>query len=583
MTIRKKIALVVMIVILLSGFGITIIWNQTSKKLTETYLKQTSKSTMNDAYDAFNYILRDTTYMATIISLNENDIIEPVEILSRENLKVNRQWNQTYLNNSRIIKSFINDLYGSKYYIVGISIIVNEDCRITTTSNIPDAAIVYTQIGKLDHEKLKQNVVMMDPIYVEGGKSTLASGYVVPAVRGILDARRNIIGYTVLYFDYGIIESMFAQNLPEGSLFQVVNENDRLIFSNCGEIDLEKQIEGKRYVYNAYLADEVGWNFVMATPSEYYISEINKTNVATWSMIAVILIASVFISVIFVSNMTKEIGRLCENMDEISKGNFDCTYEVKGNDEISRMGNTFNHMAKRIKELLNQVAEKERQKREVEMLFLQAQINPHFISNVLNNIVWMAKIQHAENMIPLINALNSLLQEAMHAKNDMIMLKDELEYVKNYLTIIEYSGSYDFDIKWEIGSDTYTLLVPRFILQPIIENAIQHGLPNDLSRQGKITIRAYREKDLLKLEVEDNGQGISEGIRTEILKKNKKNRKDGKRFNGIGVPNVNERIQLSCGAEYGLHYESETGEYTKAVYQLPVLEEIRKQGNTNEN
>lgn len=296
-----------------------------------------------------------------------------------------------------------------------------------------------------------------------------------------------------------------------------------------------------------------------------------------------ILIASVFISVIFVSNMTKEIGRLCENMDEISKGNFDCTYEVKGNDEISRMGNTFNHMAKRIKELLNQVAEKERQKREVEMLFLQAQINPHFISNVLNNIVWMAKIQHAENMIPLINALNSLLQEAMHAKNDMIMLKDELEYVKNYLTIIEYSGSYDFDIKWEIGSDTYTLLVPRFILQPIIENAIQHGLPNDLSRQGKITIRAYREKDLLKLEVEDNGQGISEGIRTEILKKNKKNRKDGKRFNGIGVPNVNERIQLSCGAEYGLHYESETGEYTKAVYQLPVLEEIRKQGNTNEN
>lgn len=583
MTIRKKIAMVVMLLILLSGFGITIIWNQTSKELTETYLKQTSKSTMNDAYNAFNYILRDTTYMATIISLNENDIIEPVEILGRENLKVNRQWNQTYLDNSRIIKSFINDLYGSKYYIVGISIIVNEDCRITTTSNIPDAATVYRQIGQLDQEKLKQNVVMMDPIYVEGGKSTLASGYVIPAVRGILDARRNVIGYTVLYFDYGIIESMFAKNLPEGSLFQVVNENDRLIFSNCGEIDLEKQMEGERYVYNVYLADEVGWNFVMATPSEYYISEINKTNVATWSMIVVILIASVFISVIFVSNMTKEIGRLCENMDEISKGNFDCVYEVKGNDEISRMGNTFNHMTKRIKELLNQVAEKERQKREVEMLFLQAQINPHFISNVLNNIVWMAKIQHAENMIPLINALNSLLQDAMHAKNDMITLKDELEYVKNYLTIIEYSGSYDFEIKWEIGADTYTLLVPRFILQPIIENAIQHGLPNDLSRQGKITIRAYQEEDLLKLEVEDNGQGISERIKTEILKKNKKDRKDGKRFNGIGVPNVNERIQLSCGAEYGLHYESETGEYTRAVYQLPVLEEIGKPGNTNEN
>lgn len=581
MTIRKKIVIVVMIVILLSGFGITIIWNQTSKELTETYLKQTSKSTMNDAYNAFNYILRDTTYMATIISLNENDIIEPVEILGKENLKVNRQWNQTYLDNRRIIKSFINDLYGSKYYIVGISIIVNEDCRITTTSNIPDATTIYTQIGQLDQEKLRQNVLMMDPVYVEGGKSTLASGYVIPAVRGILDARRNIIGYTVLYFDYGIIESMFAQNLPEGSLFQVVNENDRLIFSNCGETDLEKQIEGKRYIYNTYLADEVGWDFVMATPSEYYISEINKTNVTTWSMIVVILIAAVSVSIILVSNMTKEIGRLCESMDEIAKGNFNCIYKVKGNDEIGRMGNTFNHMANRIKELLNQVAEKEKQKREVEMLFLQAQINPHFISNVLNNIVWMAKIQHAESMIPLINALNSLLQDAMHAKNDMITLKDELEYVKNYLTIIEYSGSYDFEMQWEIGVNTYTLLVPRFILQPIIENAIQHGLPNDLSKQGKITVRAYREKDLLKLEVEDNGQGISERVRIEILKKNSK--KDEKRFNGIGVPNVNERIRLLCGAGYGLRYESEIGEYTRAVYQLPVLEEIREPEDTNEN
>lgn len=580
MTLRKKIVIVLMVVILLSGFGITLIWSRTSRQLTETYLKQTSESAMRDAYDAFNYILKDTTYMATIISLNEKDIIEPVETLSKGNLKVNGQWNMTYLKNSRIIKSFINDLYGSKYYIVGISIIVNEECKVTTTSNIPNSDIVYGQIRQLDQELLKMNVVMMDPVYVEGGKSTLASGYVIPAVRGILDAKRNIIGYTVLYFDYGVIESMFAENLPEGSLFQVINENNYLIFSNCGEEELKEQIKGKNYVYNTYLTDEVGWDFVMAIPSEYYISEINRTTVFTWGIIIVILIMAIFISIFWVSKMTKEIGILCDSMDKVAKGNFECTYVVKGTDEIGRMGDTFNHMVKRIKELLNRITEQEKQKREVEMLFLQAQINPHFISNVLNNIVWMAKIQHADNMIPLINSLNSLLQRAMHEKNDMVTLRNELEYVQNYLTIIEYSGSYDFETKWEIEEDTYDLLVPRFILQPIIENAIYHGLPGELSKRGKVTIRAYRHKEILRLEIEDNGHGISDEEKTEILKKDQKGRK---RFNGIGIPNVNERIQLLCGAEFGLHYESELGKYTKAVYQLPLLEERRELGDINEN
>lgn len=493
---------------------------------------------------------------------------------------MNGQWNMTYLKNSRIIKSFINDLYGSKYYIVGISIIVNEECKVTTTSNIPNSDIVYGQIRQLDQELLKMNVVMMDPVYVEGGKSTLASGYVIPAVRGILDAKRNIIGYTVLYFDYGVIESMFAENLPEGSLFQVINENNYLIFSNCGEEELKEQIKGKNYVYNTYLTDEVGWDFVMAIPSEYYISEINRTTVFTWGIIIVILIMAIFISIFWVSKMTKEIGILCDSMDKVAKGNFECTYVVKGTDEIGRMGDTFNHMVKRIKELLNRITEQEKQKREVEMLFLQAQINPHFISNVLNNIVWMAKIQHADNMIPLINSLNSLLQRAMHEKNDMVTLRNELEYVQNYLTIIEYSGSYDFETKWEIEEDTYDLLVPRFILQPIIENAIYHGLPGELSKRGKVTIRAYRHKEILRLEIEDNGHGISDEEKTEILKKDQKGRK---RFNGIGIPNVNERIQLLCGAEFGLHYESELGKYTKAVYQLPLLEERRELGDINEN
>lgn len=568
MTIRNRILLVVLSVILLTGFGITAIWNNASKQWTERYLNEISRSTMNDAYDAFRYILTDTSYMATMISLNKNDIIQPVELLSRGDLKENGQWNQVYLDNSRIIKSFISGQYGAKYYIVGINILVGADCRITTTSVVLNDTTLAKKISQVDQEQLKRTVVMLDPVYVEGGKSTMSSDYVVPAVRGILDSRRNIIGYTILYFDYGIIESMFAENLPDGSLFQVTNQNGRPVFSNCGEIRLEEQIRGQEYVYNTYMSEDVGWEFAMATPSEYYIASISQTTMFTWMVIVLIFLAAAVVSAVILTGLTREITRLRERMEEVAGGNLNCAYTVRGQDEIGRMGHTFNHMVGRIRELMNQVAEKEQQKRKVEMLFLQAQINPHFISNVLNNVVWMAKIQHADNIVPVINALNSLLQNAMHESSDLISLTGELDYVKHYLTVIEYSGSYDFELKWEIEECTGSLLIPRFILQPILENAVQHGLPDDLSKQGRIIIRAWKEPEILMLEVEDNGSGMTPEEMETVLKKKEPDRGT---FNGIGIPNVNERIHLLFGADYGLHYESRLKAYTKAIYRLPVV------------
>lgn len=569
MTIRNKILLVVLSVILLTGFGVTAIWNDASRKWTDRYLNEISRSTMNDAYHAFDYILTDTSYMATMISLNKKDIIQPVEILNRSDLKVGSQWNQTYLDNSRIIRSFINMQYGSKYYIVGINILAGEDCRISTTSVVLSDTTLWDRIHEADQEQMKRTVVMLDPVYVEGGKSTMSSDYVVPVVRGILDSRRNIVGYTVLYFDYGVIESMFAKNLPEGSFFQVTNKNGCPIFSNCGEVRLEEQIRGGEYVYNTYMAADVGWEFAMATPSEYYIASIRQTTMFTWLVTFLIFLLAAVLSAVILSSMTREITKLRESMEEVAGGNLNCVYQVQKEDKIGRMGHTFNHMLGRIRELMNQVAEKERQKRKMEMQFLQAQINPHFISNALNNVVWMAKIQHADSIVPVINALNSLLQNAMHESSDRITLAGELNYVEHYLKVIEYSGSYDFEIRWEIEEGIKELLIPRFILQPILENAVQHGLPGDLSRQGCIVVRAYREQKILVLEVEDNGPGMTEKETEEIMR-----RKEPQRgmFNGIGIPNVNERIRLLCGEDYGLHYESRQNVYTKAVYRLPVVE-----------
>lgn len=569
MKIRNKILIVVLIVLLSSGFLINAAWYGSARKMTDRYLSDTSKSAMQDAYQAFEYLLVDTSYMATMISLNENNIVKPVQNLKEKVIKTpGGQWNQEYLKNKRTISDFIASMNGYKYYIVGITVVVDSDCVFSTSYLMQDHTEIYQDILNLDQEQLKTNMIMMDPIHVEGGKSTLSSDYVVPAVRAVLDKKRQPIGYVVLYFDYGVIEKMFASNLPEGSHFQVLNQNQMLIFSNCGEDILDAENPEKGYVYNTFTADNIDWKFTIATPSDYYLKDINHTIYMTIMMMFFVVLLAVILAAVVVSRMTVEISNLRNTMHLVSKGNLDTVYEVKSKDEIGQIGHTFNHMVGHIRKLMYQVADEEKQKRLVEIAFLEAQINPHFISNVLNNVIWMAKIQHADNIIPLVNALNSMLQNVMHQEEDMIPLQGELNYLDNYLQIVEYSGSYDFILEKDIEKGTENLMVLRFILQPILENAIYHGLPTGLDKEGKIRISSHITEGKLILTVEDNGDGMTPEQIQAILEEKVTDRKH---FNGIGIPNVKERIQLFFGEEYGLAYESELGKYTRAVFTLPVV------------
>lgn len=570
MKIRNKILLAWLATLLLMGIAITGIWYSTSQKFTSVYLKNVSESTMQDAYHAFEYLLTDTFYMATLVATNESNIIEPVIQLNREEISQNGQWNQTYLNNRRVIMNYIRSLNGYKYYISGIAVAANKECVFSTNYIIQDKETLYEDIVKLDQEQLRHSMVMMEPLHLEGLKSTVSSDYVLPAVRGIVNDEEEIIGYVILYFDYGVIDQMFSANLPEGSFFQVVNEKNALIFSNSGKDVSYFDSLDNGYAKNIYEAKSVGWTFHMAIPSEFYIAGIHRTAVVSAVVTMLIIVIALLATIVIVSKVTTEISVLSGKMKGVSSGDLTVRYEVKRNDEIGQMGKTFNHMIVRIQKLMEQVAKEEREKRLNEMAFLQAQINPHFVSNVMNNVVWMAKIQHADNIVPLVNSLNALLQNVMHQDREFIPLKNELEYVDNYLVIMEYSGSYDFMLTKEVGEDTLSLLIPRFILQPIVENAIYHGLPEDLAKQGRIVISSKRYDNNLVIIVEDNGDGITEEKAEEILKKRKG--KD-RSFNGIGVVNVNERIKIYFGDSYGLHFESEKGQYTRCILVLPIVEE----------
>lgn len=570
MKIRNKILLTWVATLLFIGIIITGIWYNTSSRLSNTYLKNVSESAMRDAYHAFEYLLTDTSYMATLVATNETNIIQPVTRLNNEVISQNGQWNQTYLDNRRTIMDYIKGLNGHKYYISGMAVAANKECVFSTNYIIQDKQKLYDDITKLDQEKLKYSMVMMEPLHLEGLKSTVSSDYVLPAVRGIVDDKEQIMGYVILYFDYGVIDQMFSANLPKGSFFQVVNEQGAVIFSNDESKAFDSDSLESGYAKNTYQAQSVGWTFHMAIPSEFYTADIHRAAVMSAVITAAVIFLALLGSAVIISKMTTEISVLSSKMKRVSTGDLTVSYEVKEEDEIGQMGRTFNHMVLRIRELMDRVTEEEREKRRNEMAFLQAQINPHFVSNVMNNVVWMAKIQHADNIIPLVNSLNALLQNVMHQDKELIHLKNELEYVDNYLTIMEYSGSYDFVLEKEVDEDTLSLFIPRFILQPIVENAIYHGMPEDLSRQGRIVISAKIQEEYLEIAVEDNGEGISMEKAEDILKKGKQKSRS---FNGIGVVNVNQRIRLYFGEPYGLDFESEKGKYTRCILTLPVIKE----------
>lgn len=570
MKIRDRMILAVLAVVAASSILTMGVWYHTSSQMTSQYLTDISESTMQDAYNAFDYMLTDTSYMLTMLSLNEKNIINPVRNLNGLDRRPDGQWNLEYLENKRIIDDYIASMNGHKYYIVGITIVADEDCIFDTFHLAQNGGELYEQIGRLDQEALKTKMIMMDPIHAEASKSTVSSDYVVPAVRGILDKKRNVIGYAVLYFDYGVIEQIFAANLPEGSHFQVVNRNGSIIFSNCGEEPINVERPERGFVYNKFEAADIGWTFTMALPADFYLNSLQHTTFATGILMVFIFIAAALLMAFLISRTTSEITNLQDSMNRVSAGNLDVVYEVHGKDEIAQMGKTFNHMVSRIDMLMKKVAQEEREKRLVEISFLEAQINPHFVSNILNNVTWMAKMQHADNIVPLVQSLNSMLQNVMHQEEDMILLKNELLYVENYLRIMEYSGSFDCEVEKEIAPETENLLVLRFILQPILENAINHGLAGSLSKQERIFIRSRLEEEKLILIIEDNGNGMT---REQIERIMGEKTERQKHFNGIGIPNVMERIRLFFGEEYGLRYESEVGKFTRAIFTLPIIRE----------
>jgi len=263
-----------------------------------------------------------------------------------------------------------------------------------------------------------------------------------------------------------------------------------------------------------------------------------------------------------------------KHMMLVEKGQFDEMEVDRQKNEINNLKRVFNHMARSIKSLIQKVKEEEQIIAKVELDLLQAQINPHFLYNTLNAITWQAADQGAEEISILSNSLGKFFRIGLSKGAEVITLREELEHVSSYLDI--QSIRYHSRLSYEIHVDDRCLdfRMIKLILQPLAENSIYHGI-KEKQGAGIIKISVSEEESgegkITELTVWDNGAGIPEEKLAFINETLKRGGTDCEA--GYGIYNVNERIRLFYGKDYGLYYESSFGHWTKAVLRIPAMSE----------
>lgn len=326
--------------------------------------------------------------------------------------------------------------------------------------------------------------------------------------------------------------------------------------------------EQDSYYVSGQAYDALGWSLLAATPRAYMVGDVRVVWSFTWKLaLAVALLGGLFV-IVLVRRMHRPIQQIETAIERFGAGELSARVPDSPFQEFGQIGNRFNSMAVQIDSLIDEVRETEREKQRIHLQMLEAQINPHFIYNTLDGIKWVAMMHGEADVARMITALVKLLRVSVYTKTEYISVGEELEYLKNYLTLIEMRYGAQISFTYDVDPAALPCLTLKLVLQPLVENAIFHGLMGKV--ENGIVKVSYRLTDSLELCVEDNGVGCKSTARGEH---------SGDRFSGIGLENIDRRIKLWCGEAYGVEVKSEPGRGTCVTVRQQVRRDEHDTGN----
>ena len=348
-----------------------------------------------------------------------------------------------------------------------------------------------------------------------------------------------------------------------------VKENN-LVATGYDDGSREEVFNGTRQTVVTKTVGYTGWKLVGVIKGTGISLNMLKTRLFIVFVILLIIFIVILINSYISFRVTNPIRELEKSVKALEEGNLDADIYMGGSYEVQHLGKSVQDMKFRIKGLMQDIVNEHEEKRKSEFDSLQAQINPHFLYNTLDIIVWQIENEKQSEAVHTVTALARFFRLSLGKGKNIVTVKDEIDHVKNYLMIQHMRFKNKFDYEFDIAEDVLELPSLKLMLQPLVENAIYHGM-EFMDGDGMIMVKAWRKEDELYLSVADNGLGMTED-KVEMILTGKSTSGNG-RGSGIGVKNVNERIKLYFGEAYGLTIDSEPDEGTTVIIHLPAKDE----------
>jgi two-component system sensor histidine kinase YesM len=381
--------------------------------------------------------------------------------------------------------------------------------------------------------------------------------------------------------DLDVLADLTDFNLGEKSYFLIADQNgdiiyhpekarigERSFYYSDGFPDRKVTLEGEQYLLTSTYSEVTGWYIISMASADEVEAELNYITNLTVYMTIIVLILIILLTLYLSSSLSKPIQKLQELTHRASENDLSVKIEISGDDEIAELGQSFNKMIRRINKLMEQNVREQKLLRKLEMESLDNQIKPHFIYNTLDLIIGLLENKDFDRATHMVEALGKFFRLSLSHGKEMVLIRNEIKHVKNYLFIQQFRHGEEYEYIIDIEDpEIMDKHIPKLILQPIVENSIYHGLlPAD--KNGLIIIKGLRENKNIYFKIVDNGVGIAPEKVEEINKILKGELKIDDQQKYFGLRNVNQRLKLMYGGSSGLQVESIENEKTMVTIRI---------------
>jgi two-component system, sensor histidine kinase YesM len=585
---RFKVMFISIICLVIPATFTLFIYNYLTKDTIKEQAHSNANRELTIANEYVEKLLEDMMYISNFIQVDaEMNTILKRKIKSSANQTSQQKYEQ-FLDDSKIIKTLENiTLVGGKSYV---TILLENGISYTNYSNYElNPKDIYNENWFKQLNKIKgyETVwISSQPTMFKSEKPI--NPYQISVARTIRDDSSNIYGYVIVTIMENKINQIFENMNGKEEMILLDSSNQIISHTNDDRI-------GEKFKYSDQLTEENSSNIFEISKKDYLIAE-QKISFTGWKLVSlipykqatskintifnkVVAFQVVFFTIFLIlmtyllRTITKPIVRLGNVADLVQQGNLNIRSRIKSKDEIGRLSSSFDQMLNTINKMIQDITATQERKRKAELDMLQAQINPHFLFNVLNSIRMKVMVKGDKDSANMISSLSKLLRMTISKDKEIITFQEEVQIVLDFINIMNMRQKEKVNVEITIHEEANLIMIPRFILQPIIENSIIHGLNQSA---GKIIVNAEMTENEVMIMIEDNGGGMDE--QTLLLLKRKlihsnsldnSTSKNNKGFSSIGISNVYERMYMTFGQEFKMDIKSELGKGTQVIMSIP--------------